>query len=112
MFKLSKVKCFFATLIFSMHANAITLPTAKSSSAADDGDYLGLVKELAKEGIELIVPIIGALLLIAGAWSLLKSYNQVQDKQATWGDFGKVGIGAMFSCVVGIILLNQAMNIF
>lgn len=88
------------------------LPTAQTSSAAQSGDYIGLGTETTKDGFELIINVVGAVILLGAAWAMISSFMAVQNKKETWSDFGKTIAGGLFACVIGIILITQAKDIF
>ena len=67
---------------------------------------------MAKDGSTLVIQIVGVVILVGAAWSIITAFMDVQNKKSTWGDFGKTIAGGLAACVVGIILINQADSIF
>ncbi|WP_428776375.1 TIGR03745 family integrating conjugative element membrane protein [Vibrio sp.] len=98
--------CFFTSHVYA------ALPTARTSQAATQGDYIGLGKETAKDGVALGVQLVGACILIVVAISLIKVFYEITNKKAEWTDFGKTGLGGLVAAVIGIVLITQADSIF
>lgn len=103
---------FLLSLTLYAQVSSAALPTAKPSTAAQGGDYIGLGRETAKDTVELVVQVIGALILAIAAWVIIVSFKETQDKKSTWTEFGKTLIGALVVCLIGIILLTQADSVF
>lgn len=100
-----------SALIYSKLATA-NLPTARTSTGADTGDYIGLGTEVAGDGAALVIQLVGVAILVGAAWATITSFLDVQNKKSTYGDFGKTLAGGLAACVIGIILINQASSIF
>lgn len=112
--KITKLKSLILTVCTYTYASVVyaDLPTAMVSDKANSGDYVGMGSDQIGSGIALAVQVVGALILLGAAWAGISSFMEVQNKKATWADFGKTIGGGLLACTVGIILITQAKAIF
>ena len=110
----SQLKKWFLGISISLYGSLAfaDLPKAKESDKANDGDYIGLGTETSGDLVELVVQGVGAAILVGAAYAMISSFMDVQNKKATYADFGKTLGAGMVACVIGIILLTQAKAIF
>lgn len=110
----TKLQSFFLAACTYTYTSVVyaNLPTAMVSDKAQSGDYVGMGGEQIGSGIALAVQVIGALILLGAAWAGISSFMEVQNKKATWAEFGKTIGGGLLACTVGIILITQAQAIF
>lgn len=79
------------------------IPTPKPPSTNPAaGDYLGLIKGYAKDGVAVASLVAGGLMLIGAAWATWAAFCKMQERQLTTGQFA-------MSCGIGIVVVLLAM---
>ncbi|QFT13405.1 DUF2976 domain-containing protein [Vibrio sp. THAF190c] len=104
-------KWYYLGALYSVDALS-ALPTAKTSTGAQQGDYIAMGRETATDGVVLFAQIVGALILVGYVGALGKTYWDVTKEKKEWSDFISVGVSGGIVAVIGMILLTMAEQIF
>ncbi|HII0044749.1 TIGR03745 family integrating conjugative element membrane protein [Klebsiella variicola] len=88
------------------------LPTTQNSSSGTSGsNYIDRFKGYVADGAVLLGLIICVYAFIVVANAITTEFNQVREKQTTWGKFGVLCVVGVVLLVVVIWLLNLAADI-
>lgn len=93
--------------VMTAHA-AVTLPTVEKPSSGSDGNTLGWLQGLFKDGTNVIIGLVIVVTFAVTAWNAITTYGEIRSQKKTWGDLGMHGAIGFCLIIAVIYLVNRA----
>ncbi len=90
----------------------VTVPDITGGIDAEGGDLFGILKELATQGLNILLFVVGVAAFIIVGWSVVSKFNECRQGRAEWSEaLVTAGIGVVV-IVFATFLLGQTSSFF